>query len=392
MTMSSFHYLVPVMGTVIFGIYMASLSPSIAGGDSGELVAEGCALGTAHPPGYPLFTIFVYLLKSLAADPLGVEVAHAVNVSSALLSAGAAALMGSVVIGVGDPSHALPGAIVAMGTFAFSPLIWQYAVTAEVFPLNTFFVALLVYLVVRYQWDRSELVVCCGAFLSGLALCNQHTAVLYEAPLVLWILTLHREQIRAQPSRLLHYAILFILGIALYGYLPISANIVDSPGGWGDVKSVNGIIHHILRRDYGTFQLYSGRAGQQTEGMVERTLAYVEDLYSLQAFFIGPPLALLGAISWIRTRQMASVDGGVGGGFKLSIQTVKGKSALKGGKPVPSIVRDSTAKRSMDTSDFTQLTPAVIVATQVFYFIVFHSLSNLPLTDKLLYGIHQRFW
>jgi hypothetical protein len=24
----------------------------LAGGDSGELVAEGCILGTAHPPGY----------------------------------------------------------------------------------------------------------------------------------------------------------------------------------------------------------------------------------------------------------------------------------------------------------------------------------------------------
>lgn len=25
----------------------------------GELVAEGCQLGTAHPPGYPLFTLIV---------------------------------------------------------------------------------------------------------------------------------------------------------------------------------------------------------------------------------------------------------------------------------------------------------------------------------------------
>jgi hypothetical protein len=33
------------------------------GGDSGELVAEGCILGTAHPPGYPLLTMIVYVLK-----------------------------------------------------------------------------------------------------------------------------------------------------------------------------------------------------------------------------------------------------------------------------------------------------------------------------------------
>lgn len=38
----------------ILAIYYLTLSPSIAGGDSGEIVAEGCILGTAHPPGIEL--------------------------------------------------------------------------------------------------------------------------------------------------------------------------------------------------------------------------------------------------------------------------------------------------------------------------------------------------
>ena len=29
----------------------------VQGGDSGELMAEGCQLGVAHPPGYPLFVL-----------------------------------------------------------------------------------------------------------------------------------------------------------------------------------------------------------------------------------------------------------------------------------------------------------------------------------------------
>jgi len=37
------------VGVLIFAaIYLFTLSPSIAGGDSGELVAEGCILGIAH--------------------------------------------------------------------------------------------------------------------------------------------------------------------------------------------------------------------------------------------------------------------------------------------------------------------------------------------------------
>ncbi len=65
---------------VILAAYIRTAAPSIAGGDSGELVAEGCSLGTAHPPGYPLFTMMVYALK-LVADALHVEVAYAVNIS-----------------------------------------------------------------------------------------------------------------------------------------------------------------------------------------------------------------------------------------------------------------------------------------------------------------------
>jgi hypothetical protein len=57
---------------VILAVYIITLSPSIAGGDSGEIVAEGCLLGTglnffslslsfstAHPPGYPLLTLII---------------------------------------------------------------------------------------------------------------------------------------------------------------------------------------------------------------------------------------------------------------------------------------------------------------------------------------------
>lgn len=54
---------------------------NFSGGDSGELVAEGCILGTAHPPGYPLLTMLVYMLKEWL--PLSLEVypvAYRINV------------------------------------------------------------------------------------------------------------------------------------------------------------------------------------------------------------------------------------------------------------------------------------------------------------------------
>ena len=44
-----------IYGTIIFAfvfsLYTKTAYRSVAGGDSGELVAQSCRLGVAHPPG-----------------------------------------------------------------------------------------------------------------------------------------------------------------------------------------------------------------------------------------------------------------------------------------------------------------------------------------------------
>ena len=175
----------------VFTVYMRTLSPNVAGGDSGELLAEGCILGTAHPPGYPLFTMMVYALHDgIAVKSLpSLNTAYLVNISSALLTALAAYCMGKVMIDFYKSS--LAAAVFAMGMFSFSPLIWQYAVTAEVFPINTFFAAYIVYLVCSFAASKKSInLAIYGAFICGLGLTNQHTLILFEAPLILWMMYL----------------------------------------------------------------------------------------------------------------------------------------------------------------------------------------------------------
>ena len=59
------------------------------GGDSGELVAEACHLGVAHPPGYPLFVLLGHV-ATLLPFPDGATPAVKVNGMNALLGTGAA--------------------------------------------------------------------------------------------------------------------------------------------------------------------------------------------------------------------------------------------------------------------------------------------------------------
>lgn len=77
--------------------------------------------------------------------------------------------------------------------YAFSPLQWLYSVGAEVFALNNFFTALLMALTLEYAVNPTHGNVIRGAFFCGLAMTNQHTIVLFEIPIILWILTTRRK-------------------------------------------------------------------------------------------------------------------------------------------------------------------------------------------------------
>ena len=49
-------------------VYARSAYVSLAGGDSGELLAEACVGGVAHPPGYPIqLGLFRFAFKLFAA-------------------------------------------------------------------------------------------------------------------------------------------------------------------------------------------------------------------------------------------------------------------------------------------------------------------------------------
>src|ERR1035437_3119488 len=50
---------------VVFLVYIHNLSRSVYGGDVGDLVTAASVFGVPHPPGYPLFTFFGFLLTRI---------------------------------------------------------------------------------------------------------------------------------------------------------------------------------------------------------------------------------------------------------------------------------------------------------------------------------------
>lgn len=410
--------LLALFACIILAIYIRTLSPTIVGGDAGELVSEGCHLGTAHPPGYPLFTVMVHILSRLSLDN-DYSVAYLVNISSSVLTSLAALFIGkstSEVIRIYSWSKRSNGglfasqfiydqfsSILSMGLFAFSPLIWQYAVTAEVFPLNTFFAAFLIYLTIMYTKYRHFKYATIGSLICGLAICNQHTIVLFEAPLILWMLFTMRTNI--QLYHLVQLGIVFIIGLTPYLYLPIMATISHKHGSWGDVTTLSGFIHHFLRKDYGTFQLFSGEGGKNSEGLLQRTKSYISDITLTQEYhgllLYLSIIAILPTIYSICFPRYSSdgvsthkASGNVSPPTEQKITKQKRRSAASkndsrdSSNSLDNASKFKPSKRWKDE----QLIILVLVITLAFYITVFHSLSNLPLSDKLLYGVHQRFW
>lgn len=84
----------------------------------------------------------------------------------------------------------LPAALLAAGGFAFSPLVWHYAIQAEVFALNNLLAATLLYLTARYARRADDTTAFAGAFVIGLGVSNQHTVVFYAVPCVVYVLYL----------------------------------------------------------------------------------------------------------------------------------------------------------------------------------------------------------
>ena len=74
------------LGVAALGLYLATLAPTLLGGDAGEFQFVPPLLGVAHPTGYPLYVLLGWVWTHLL--PLG-DVAWRMNLFSAVTAAAA---------------------------------------------------------------------------------------------------------------------------------------------------------------------------------------------------------------------------------------------------------------------------------------------------------------
>uniref|UniRef100_X1Z2A4 DUF2723 domain-containing protein n=1 Tax=Capitella teleta TaxID=283909 RepID=X1Z2A4_CAPTE len=286
-----------VLGSILLAIYLRTMYPSIAGGDSGELIVSAHELGVAHPPGYPLFTMLAKATMTLI--PFG-KIAWRVNFLNACCGAAAGATLQLAVLRV---TSCFGSSLLAFSLFSFSRLTWTWSASAEVFALNNFLIAVIILIAVIFEQTTDPLkllkIARLGAFMCGLSLCNQHTSVIYVFVIAMWVF------VRLLFNRILSWTVIgaivacFCAGLLPYLYLPLSAYLHLARWTWGDQLSIGGFIIHFLRAEYGTFQLGKDHEGAGCkQGLIAYYSHFITEysLISVYLVVLGIAVALRRAI------------------------------------------------------------------------------------------------
>ena len=224
--------------------------------------------------------------------------------------------------------------------FAATPTVWLYSIQGEVFALNNALMALLLMLTIRYYTKEERLQMSAataaltkksgegqsvdanvastpaasaaapissfsssssrslvplaflGAFLCGLCLTNQHTTVFPVFVTAVWISWSLFWAGQLGPGRIVGLILCVLAGMSPYAYILVRSHwqVIDS---WGDQRSLAGFLVHLLRSEYGTFQLASSEVSEEDPGMLARLAIYAQNLLS-EATALTPLFALVG--------------------------------------------------------------------------------------------------
>jgi len=240
-------FLPRVCVAVVAVVYLASAARYVLGGDNGEFVAIASLGGVPHPSGYPLMAAYLRAMHWLP----GVSPAHSAALATSLLGVAASAALYGATRAWG--ASRVSSAVVTAG-IALSSLMWKLATQAEVFALHALLAALIVMVAGSHHDTRGVWRVFLLALLAGAGLSNNHTIVTLAPIGLLGVVRGYREASNPGRATAAGFAGL-ALGLAPYLYIVAYARDPGSGLVWGDVGNLPGLLHHFLRRDFGSTSL-----------------------------------------------------------------------------------------------------------------------------------------
>ncbi len=269
-------------------IYVHNLSPSVYGGDSGDLISAVIKKGVPHPSGYPLYTMLGILFSTL---PINATYAWKVGLVSAVSSS---TMICVYYLLIKELSSIKFLSFLTSLVLAFTYTVWLYAEIAEVLSLNGLFIILILYFTVLLVKHKNIRYLYWLFFTLGLSLTNNLTILLIFPTVGITILISSYKTL-FKIKTILNSILLFILGILPYAYIPISAK-TNPAYSWGYAVNFQNFVSLVFRKEYGW--------GLHTEGFSQSTITQLFQNYLIywQEYinFLVPFLILFGVFYFVK--------------------------------------------------------------------------------------------
>jgi MFS family permease len=302
-------------GIAALTLFVATLQPGFGGPeDTPKFQFLGYALGTAHPPGYPLYSMLSNLFVRL---PIG-TIAYRANLFSAAMAALACALV--YLIARQLRSRRWPACCAALG-LAAGASFWLSAVFAEVYALAAMMAALTMALLLAWgeRGGTMRLLLAVAAF--GLGLGN-HLTLVGILPAALLYIVLRDRRVLSLRVIAAAAAVLF-LAVSQYGFIILrtyqGAAYLES-----DARSVSDLVGVMTARRFADKRFAFGPSVLLTDH-----LPAVLTLIGQELGMVGVVLLAVGCVAAARQRNAsAAVLAGAGAGLLAMVLNLQGD--LKG--------------------------------------------------------------
>lgn len=238
---------------IVFAIYFPGISPSVFGGDSGDIILASWFGGVAHPPGYPLNTMLGWFFTHL---PYFATVAYKSNLMMAFLQAVNIGILYLLLeLLTKRKIIALASALI----IAFNPLFWLYAHVTEVFQLQITLNSLAVYFLFLWR-EKSSLgksnrpakkYLNLSIMFLGLSIFYHHISILL-LPAFYYLIRNTDKKLLEMRENIFKFILGLAIGIVPYFFI-VYAAFQKTPVNWDNPASLNGLMRLILRADFGSF-------------------------------------------------------------------------------------------------------------------------------------------
>lgn len=234
-----------------FMVYFLTMAPTASFWDCGEFIACSNELQVPHPPGAPFFLILGRFFALFAmGDPM--QVAFWVNMLSVVSSAFVTLFvfwtvthLARKMIAPGQVKMSLPNLVAIMGagvvgalTCTFADSVWFNAVEAEVYAMSSFFTAIVVWLMFKWEARADEpdhlKWIILIAFVMGISI-GAHLLNLLTIPALAFIYYFRKYDIKPMGVAITFGISVVILAAIQYGLIQTSVEVA-----WGFEKFFTG--------------------------------------------------------------------------------------------------------------------------------------------------------